>query len=191
MLRAYLSSAAIYSIRGDYASASRSLDQSIAHFPTNSDLTLQKGDLYLSYNRTDSAIYFYQKTLQLNPKRIDAHLRKINIYLNKWKSYYLAMIEYTAIKAIDPDYEEINIKIAQTYENMGNLYRAKEYYALEIEKYPESKVARYGLWKIKQKEAGLLTEGEEENGTSGRSSKTLDSLKVNIAPLERLRPGDF
>ncbi len=77
------------------------------------------------------------------------------------------------------------------YENMGNLYRAKEFYTLEIEKFPESKAARYGLWNVKQREAGLLTEGADENGNPHGSSKTLDSLKVNIVPLERLRPGDF
>ncbi len=189
MLRAYLAGADAYMALGDYANASEIINQSIRYFPSNSDLMLQKGDIYLAQNRTDSAVYFYGKTLQLDPKRIDAHLRKINIYQNKWKSYYLAMVEYTAIKAIDPEYEEINIRIAQAYENMGNLYRAKEYYALEQEKDPESKAARYGLWKIRQKEAGLT--GDEGEGNALPRIKTLDSLKINIIPLERHRAADL
>lgn len=185
MLRAYQSSALVFSALGDYASASRIIDQSIKYFPSNSDLLLAKGDIYFKQNRSDSAIYFYQKTILMNPKRIDAHLRKANVYLTKWKSHYLAMITFMDIKAIDPNYEEINIRIAQAYEGMSNYFRAKEYYTLELEKFPESKPARYGLWKIRQRESGLLNGEDHDEAGTRKPTKTLDSLKLNIVPLER------
>jgi tetratricopeptide (TPR) repeat protein len=82
---------------------------------------VQMGDLSIKQNKFDSAILYYTKALQINPRQVLAYIGMGNIYKNVKDEYDKAISNYSAALKIDSTNKE-------TYYNIAWCYNAKTDY---------------------------------------------------------------
>jgi tetratricopeptide (TPR) repeat protein len=179
LARAYQQSTIIYLKLKDFNQALAFNNRAITRFPTNPELYFERGEIYKTLSLSDTALVNYRKATALNPKYGEAFFQ-IGALEIKQKGYYSALRAFQQLLNLKPNHPQINYLIAFCYEKLGNDSKAKEYFTYEAEKNPTDQMARYGLWRIKQREEGRMLPSYYSNENSDDDYKTLDTTRVKI-----------
>lgn len=156
--------------------------KAIRRFPKVAGLYLERGEIFAMKLRPDTALINYRKAVALKPDFEDA-LYKVATTGIELREYNQALPALTRLYRMKPDSKEINNMIGLCHEKTGDYERAKVYYTDALALSPGDQDARYGLYRIRQREgAGLYsTYSEDENESE---YKLLDTSRVKINRIQ-------
>lgn len=95
-----------------------------------------KAGEYYQIGEYDSALYYFDKAIELDENYYLPHSNKVNIYLSR-KDYKEALIESELILKKKPDLAEGWIFTGMLYDFLGDTMKAKSYYKKSIEIYDQ------------------------------------------------------
>lgn len=168
--------------KGDYSSALMDFDEALKIFPNDSDIIMQKGDIYLERKDYEKALKYYFEVVDIEekqsmqnyfPKTTDAYLKCARIfkYMNKKdesKVYYDKALE-SAIEYMDKGslylHRFNNLRLAEIYEEIGDNKNAEENYKLALDDIENTAYYRNSIY-------------IEYSRFLNRNDKTYDALKL-------------
>ncbi len=198
MLRAYRQISSVYTDLGNKGEALRYNGLAIDRFPKKAELQFERGDIYQRNNKLDSAVYAYNKAINIDSTLAQAHYR-IGIIYVKWKVYTGALAAFEKALQFRPRYPQANYLAGYCLEKLGNDERAAEFYTAETALNPDDEVANSALARIqyrKQRQydpAGIFASKKETVVPRAPVvvPRTLDSLRVKIKILQPRRTIDM
>lgn len=185
-LEPYVQMSIIYSVRGDHASAIAYNKRGTAYFPNDPGLLYALGHIYQQTARPDSAYYFYQRALRLEPTMARAHLQA-GLIMMKLRNMERALWHLDQIQKQDPKFPRINYYRALCYEQTRQWEQATQLYALAMQENPADQQAYYGYWRVqKRKEYGDETELSYENRPNAPTypGSVLDTTRVRVMMIQ-------
>ncbi len=152
----------------------------INRFPNKPELFYNKGEIYRKIAVYDTAIINYQKAIQLNPKYVPA-LKNLSQTAISIRAYNDAIVALNNLMTINKDDIATINMLGYAYEKLGNFEKAKLFYRNTLTKFPTNEDARYGMYRIQQRENAYL-QGLNESFQSGYNKESSDTskLKLNI-----------
>ncbi|GAB3339127.1 hypothetical protein GCM10027299_51820 [Larkinella ripae] len=186
LLEPYVQLSIIHSVRGDYASAIAFNKRGTAYFPNDPGLLYALGHIFQQTARPDSAYFFYQKALRLDPSMARAHLQS-GLVMMKLHNTERALWHFDQILKQDPAYPRINYYKAICYEQSRQWEQAIRFYALAMQQNSADQQAYYGYWRVqKRKEYGEETDMSYENRPiqPTRPGSILDTTRVRIRMIQ-------
>lgn len=156
--------------------------KAIRRFPKAAELYFERGEIFATKLRPDTALMNYRKAVALKPDYEEA-LYKVATTGIELREYNQALPALTRLYRMKPDSKEINNMIGFCHEKTGDYERAKVYYTDALALSPGDQDARYGLYRIRQREGADLysTYSEDENGSD---YKLLDTSRVKINRIQ-------
>ncbi|WP_215238655.1 tetratricopeptide repeat protein [Dyadobacter helix] len=183
LLRAYEQSTIIHGKLNNYGQALAYNNRAIARFPARSELYFERAEIYRYLSKPDTAIIFYKKAISINPKYTEALklLAETGISI---QAYHESLPALEQLQRLSPGDKRTITMLGYCFEKLGNFEKAKEYYGIILAKTPTDQDARYGMWRIRQKENAYLTDSyfPAEDDQSGY--KDLDTTRVKINLLQ-------
>jgi tetratricopeptide (TPR) repeat protein len=189
LLRAYQQNIIIHNRRGNYPRALHYNNLALARFPEDAELHYERALIYNASFKSDSALLSYAKAVALDPGMTRAYYESGTIYL-KWKMYSQAARAFEKVKQNQPAFPEINYLIGQSYERLGNLTKAIEYYNLELEVNPSSQPATAGLWRVDRRPVEpfyIPSEPRPAAVVRKGTGRVLDTTRIKINPIQPRR----
>jgi tetratricopeptide (TPR) repeat protein len=98
------------------------------------------GGYFLDKGDTGRALREFNKALQLEPNRAEAHFNVANVHFQV-QQYDVAVREYLETLRINPEFESARMNLGLTYEQMGRKEMAVELYGQAIRDFPRSTTA--------------------------------------------------
>ncbi|MFC5408453.1 tetratricopeptide repeat protein [Larkinella bovis] len=185
-LKPYVQLSIIYSVRGDFASAIAFNKRGTAYFPNDPGLLYALGHIFQQTSVEDSAYFFYQKALRLDPSMIQAQVQS-GLVMMKRRNLERALWHFDQVLKLDPKYPRITYFRALCYEQMRQWEQAVSLYALAMQDNPADQQAYYGYWRVQKRKTG----GEETDlsyddhaNVSPRSGPVLDTTRVRIMMIQ-------
>lgn len=154
----------------------------IQRFPNVSDLYSERGDIFRTLARPDTAVFFYEKAVSLDPTSTKPLLKLINLNL-ELRAYNKALTGLTKLQKANPTYEHINYLIGYCYEKLGDYPKAREYYNISITLNPTDQQTRYGIWRVRPQSERYTTDDNAAEHDAQRDH-TLDSTRFKIDLLK-------
>ncbi|GAB3275544.1 hypothetical protein GCM10027347_48940 [Larkinella harenae] len=185
-LQPYVQLSIIYSVRGDHATAIAYNKRGTTYFPNDPGLVYALGHIYQQTARPDSAYFFYQKALRLEPTMTRAHLQS-GLVMMKLRNMERALWHFDQILKQDPKFPRINFYKAMCYEQSRQWEQATQLYALAMQESPADQQAYYGYWRVqKRKTYGDDTElsYDENANVPTRPGPVLDTTRVRIMLIQ-------
>ncbi|GGB85093.1 tetratricopeptide repeat protein [Dyadobacter sediminis] len=157
--------------------------KAIRRFPKAAELYFERGEIFATKLRPDTALINYKKAVALKPDYEEA-LYKVATTGIELREYNQALPALTRLYRMNPKSKEINNMIGFCHEKTGDYERAKVYYTDALALSPGDQDARYGLYRIRQREgAGLYSAYDADNG-NGSGYKLLDTSRVKINKIQ-------
>ncbi len=149
--KAYIQLGEVYYKRKDYDRAAQALTEGLDSSPNNYDLTFLLGKTYdtmADKNRVpeqyNSALLYYKKAHELNPKSFEALYNTGNVYLKK-KDHNEAINYFKQAAEIDSDDYALNADFGAAYLGLKEYDKSIEYYEKARDNDPERIDAYIGL----------------------------------------------
>lgn len=113
----------IYMMSNDTASVLNEARRQISLMPTNADPIIMAGDVFGHFNKTDSALAYYNRAIELNPENGIAYYSLANLYMNQGDSvgYGREMMKALELPDLDIDTktELIRDYVARLYKDQS------------------------------------------------------------------------
>jgi tetratricopeptide (TPR) repeat protein len=158
-------------------------EKAIRRFPTKGTLFFERGEIYTSLARPDTALLNYEKAARLNPDYDDA-LMKIATTGISIREYYRAVSALDKLYKKQPKSKEINNLLGFCYEKIGDFEKARGYYGTALVVAPGDQDARYGLYRMRQRENEGLYDSYFPEEKAGTGYKLLDTSRVQIRAIQ-------
>ncbi len=175
MLRAYLQSIIINRKLHNPGQALVINNKAIKRFPQNAELYYERGQIYNGLSRPDTAIIYYQKAVQVNPKYREALAQIADLGI-KNRMYNKAVVALTQLLQVDPQYPQIHNLLGYSYEKSGNFYKAREHYSITLASDESDRAAHNGMWRMRRDEAGE----SYSNEANDHDGPLLDTSRVKL-----------
>tara|TARA_R110002124_G_scaffold182509_5_gene349919 strand:- start:233 stop:1000 length:768 start_codon:yes stop_codon:yes gene_type:complete len=147
-------------------------------FEDRSELFYERAEIYRTISSYDTAIINYRKAIKIDPDYQKAHLKLAHTAI-AIKAYHLAIGSLNRLMVLKKeDIPTINL-LGYAYEKLGDFEKAKSYYSITLEKAPMNEDARYGMYRIKQRENAYL-EGLNEIHQLPENDRLLDTTRVHL-----------
>lgn len=155
----------------------------IKRFPDIANLYFQQGEIFVALAKPDTAITSYQKAAQINPSYEEAlfQIADLGIRLTKYQQAIPALEKLMKIRR---NSKQINNMMGFCYEKTGDYPTAKEYYGTALALSPGDQDARYGLYRIRQRETASLYSNYNTDQGDETDSRLLDTTRVRISPIQ-------
>ncbi len=110
----------------------RLAEQLIKAFPNSEEPLVVMSRVYVRRGDTDRAIEYWEKAVQMNPRRVDVYdqMAKVAVQMDEYEK---AVSLWNKVLEVDPNYEGIRNQIADAYMNLGQYERTIETIRQEIE----------------------------------------------------------
>jgi tetratricopeptide (TPR) repeat protein len=155
----------------------------IKRFPDIANLHFHQGEIFVALAKPDTAIVSYQKAAQIDPTYEDAlfQIADLGIRLTKYQQAIPALEKLMKIRR---NSKQINNMMGFCYEKTGDYPKAKEFYSVALSLSPGDQDARYGLYRIRQRENAYLYATDDEDQSTSGDNRLLDSTRVRISPIQ-------
>jgi tetratricopeptide (TPR) repeat protein len=151
-LEPYVQLSIIHSVRGDYASAIAYNKRGTSYFPNDPGLLYALGHIYQQTSVSDSALFFYEKALQMEPSMVLAHLQS-GLVLLKLDNMGQALQHFNEVAKLAPEYPRIHYYMGICYEQFREWEQATTQYALAMQENAADQQAYYGYWRVQKRKA--------------------------------------
>jgi len=181
LLRAYEQSTIILTKLKDPAQALEINTEALKRFPKVPSLYFERGEIYNSMAKPDTALINYQKATAIKPAYEDALMRIATIATHE-KMYYKAIRAGEKLLTLQPKSKEVYNLLGYAYEKVGGVTKATEYYSTALALSPGDQSARNGLYRINRLgNAGAYPSYEpERNRSSGYKLLDTSRVKINV-----------
>jgi tetratricopeptide (TPR) repeat protein len=152
--------AEILSKEGKAKQATARIDRQITTQPKSFQLYVAKAEFCIAQKDWDCAEHSYQQTLALNSYYINGYLALAHIYAATNRPQSMIQ-EYEAARARFPEYLPTYILLAQVYEYVGNIDRARQTYQDALKVDPNSYQLMSNLARLYADHGGSLTDALE------------------------------
>ena len=146
--------------QGKSKQASARIDRQIAGQPKAFQLYVAKGEFCIAQKDWSCAERSYQQTLGINPYFVNGYLALAHIYAATNRAQNMIQ-EYEAARAKFPEYLPTYILLAQVYEYVGEVDRARETYQAALKVDSNSYQATSNLARLYADHGGSLSEALE------------------------------
>ena len=157
--------------------------KAIRRFPKVAGLYFERGEIFLMKSRPDTAFINYKKAVALKPDYEEALYMAATTGI-ALQEYNQALPALTRLYRMNPDSKEINNMIGLCHEKTGDYERAKVYYTDALALSPGDQDARYGLYRIRQREGAGLYSSYDTDNENGSGYKLLDTSRVKINRIQ-------
>ncbi|KAA6436863.1 tetratricopeptide repeat protein [Dyadobacter flavalbus] len=157
--------------------------KAIQRFPKTAELYFERGEIFATKLRPDTALINYKKAVALKPDYEEA-LYKVATTGIELREYNQALPALTRLYRMNPKSKEINNMIGFCHEKTGDYERAKVYYTDALALSPGDQDARYGLYRIRQREGAGLYSAYDTDNENGSGYKLLDTSRVKINKIQ-------
>lgn len=185
-LEPYVQLSIIHSVRGDYASAIAYNKRGGGYFPNDPGLLYALGHIYQQTAASDSAYFFYQKALRLDPTMVQAHFQS-GLVMMKLRNMAQALQHFDQVVKQAPQFPRIHYYIAMCYEQFREWEQAGKQYALAMQENAADQQAYYGYWRVQKKKMyGDATDlpYEERPIAPTRPGQVLDTTRVRVMMIQ-------
>jgi len=152
--------AGVLSKEGKTKQASIRMDRQIAAQPKAFQLYVAKAEFCIAQKDWACAEHSYQQTLALNPYYVNGYLALAHIYAATNRPQGMIQ-EYEAVRGKFPQYLPTYILLAQVYEYVGNVDRARQTYQDALKVDPNSYRAMSSLARLYADHSGPLSDALE------------------------------
>jgi tetratricopeptide (TPR) repeat protein len=157
--------------------------KAIKRFPNEASLYFERGEIFDLLAKPDTALINFEKAAAIKPDHEEALMRvaTIGIHLREFQRSVPALDKLLAKK---PRSKEINNMLGFCYEKTGNFEKGRNYYYTALALAPGDQDARYGLYRIRQRESEGLNQDYYPSEDGNESYKLLDTSRVKINILK-------
>ncbi|QRR04016.1 tetratricopeptide repeat protein [Dyadobacter sandarakinus] len=183
LLRAYEQSIAILLKLNDPGKALEVNSRAIRRFPKSATLHFERGQIFQSMALPDTALYSYEMAVSIRPNYEEALIRVADLGI-QLRRFPRALAAIHPLLRMKPASKEVNNMAGFCYEKTGEYEQAKEYYTTALGLSPGDQDARYGLFRIRQRqnEAMDAAYGTVDDGDD--RFKLLDTARVKITTIQ-------
>ena len=107
------------------------------------------GNIYRDQGKNDDAVTSYKKAIELDKQMTNAYINLANLYIYNIDKVDLGINIYKDALTANPDSVEINLLLANAYEQSGQSVKAKETFSSILKKDPNNQPAKLGLERLK------------------------------------------
>lgn len=185
-LEPYVQLSIIHSVRGDYASAIAYNKRGAGYFPNDPGLFYALGHIYQQTSVSDSAYYFFQKALQLEPTMVQAQFQS-GLVMMKVRNMAQALHHFDQVVKQAPEFPRVHYYMAMCYEQFREWEQAGRLYALAMQENAADQQAYYGYWRVQKRK--VYGEGpdlpyEERPFQPTRPGQILDTTRVRVMMIQ-------
>ncbi|TLV03132.1 tetratricopeptide repeat protein [Dyadobacter luticola] len=179
LLRAYEQSIIILRKLGNTDRALAVNEKAIKRFPKDANLFFERGQIFNVLAKPDTALLNYEKALAINPDYEDAQYQVATVAI-QLREFYRALPALDKLYKKKPKSKEINNMLGFCYEKIGDYEKARGYYGTALVVAPGDQDARYGLYRIRQRENEALGQSYYPDENVRPTYKLLDTARVKI-----------
>ena len=106
------------------------------------------GNIYRDLGDYETAVVNYKKAIELNPQMANAYANLANVYTYSLSKPDLGIETYKSALIANPGDTDINLLLANAYEQMGNKASAKAVFESILVKAPDNLAAKQGLERL-------------------------------------------
>ncbi len=187
--KAYIQLGEVYYKRKDYDRSAQTLTEGLDSSPNSYELTFLLGKTYdtmADKNRApeqyDSALLYYKKAHELNPKSFEALYNTGNVYLKK-KENNEAINYFKQAAEIDADDYALNADFGAAYLGLKEYDKSIEYYEKARDNDPERIDAYIGL-------AGVYF-ARSKKADGSRDEESMQKVVENLEKVNEINPKIF
>ncbi|GAB3901638.1 hypothetical protein GCM10028803_26670 [Larkinella knui] len=185
-LEPYVQLSIIHSVRGDYATAIAYNKRGTGYFPNDPGLLYALGHIYQQTAAPDSAYFFYQKVLQLEPTMVQAQFQS-GLVMMKLRNMAQALHHFDQVVKQAPEFPRIHYYMGQCYEQFREWEQATRQYALAMQANAADQQAYYGYWRVqKRKMYGDVADipYDDRPVQPTRPGQILDTTRVRVMMIQ-------
>jgi len=142
---------------GNSKQADLRLDRQIAAQPKSFQLYVAKAEFCIGQKNWPCAEHYYQQALTLNPYDVNGYLALAHIYAATNRPQGM-ILQYESARSRFPEYLPTYILLAQVYEYVGNVDRARQTYQDALKVDPNSSQSLTGLARLYADHGGSLSD---------------------------------
>jgi tetratricopeptide (TPR) repeat protein len=133
---------------GDIEQAKNQYLEELKLNPNDAVIFNNLGNIYRDLGKYDDAVTNYKKSIELNKQIMNAYINLANVYIYSLNKPDLGIETYKNALLANPNNSDLNLSLANAYEQMGKKDNAKVIFESILAKEPGNQAAQQGLIRL-------------------------------------------